>query len=139
MNEGEILTRFVIRHYPPAKEWSRANVLSWIAWHIGNGSLGVIKDDFDEVVGIGIARPVMKPEHGIDHYNFDPEGSCLFVDLTVAKHELALRGLFMILRKRFGQRPTIAYMRRDKLRVHPFAVMHRNIHRRKGELHGIKQ
>ena len=116
------LAWFIWRHYPPAKDWGRKLLWGWLGFHCANGFVGAIKDNpiSDRIVGVGIARPVMKPEDGHDCYEYDPEGSCIFVDLALAADARAFKSLAVIMRKRFGTRDRIAFMRLPDLTIRSY-------------------
>lgn len=101
----------VWRNYPPAKDWGRDLLWRWIGWHASNNTVAVVTNDNGHVVGVGIARLVMNGHDGRDPYEYDPEGKCLFVDLSTATQPGAFLTLFLMALKRFGHRPEIAYRR----------------------------
>lgn len=122
------LAAFIKRHYAPARGWSKDALLRWVRWNLGEGFLAYAHDD-GRVVGVGIARPVMRPADGAVSGEFDPEGSCLFVDLAIGIEPGALACLVGTMRQRFGFRSQIAYFRKsdDHLVTRSFLRLHRRI------------
>ncbi len=112
--------------------------LSWLKWHCQQQTLAVIKDDDERIVAIGIANPVMPPNIGPGEECYDPEGSCIYVSLGIATSNLALKGLFLLMRKRFGHRDTIAYRRPpdEKVRILNYDTVCRRILQLKEIHHG---
>ena len=127
------LAEFIAAHYPPTRAWPPEILLRWVQWNLGENFLGHVVEGEDNgvrrIVGIGVARPVMKPEDGLKDCCFDPEGSCLFVDMVVTTKPNAMLCLLCSMRQRFGLRPTMAYQRRgrDKVVVRSFDNLHRRI------------
>jgi len=105
---------FLWRNYPPAKDWGRVVLRNWISWHSSQASLCIVYQDETrrEIVGVGMARPVMEPWQGAaDCYEFDAEGRCLFIDAAIATQTDAFVMMFLGLLQRFGHRELIAYQR----------------------------
>ena len=127
------IAAFIRRHYPLARHWPREILLAWTRWHLGEGFLGHVLDGDQpgtgRIVGVGVCRPVMKPEDGLRDYCHDPEGSILFVDMVAATAPNAMLCLVSLMRQRFGFRQAIAYQRRgrEKVVVRPFFAVHRRI------------
>jgi hypothetical protein len=103
--------------YPWAKD--RQLVLNWMIWFIKNRYAICVSDDRETISGLGLFRPVMRPEDGITNYRHDPEGSIIYCDFLYAAHDRAMRGLIIECIHRFGVRPTAAWTRRGELRSYP--------------------
>lgn len=114
------LAWFVWRHYPPAKDWGRDLLRSWLGWAGAQGFLGYFVDENDCVIAVGVARPVMEKYDGYDYWTFDHEGPIVFVDLAIAANERLFRGLMALTKRRFGERQFIGFRRRhgDERRIH---------------------
>ena len=112
------LAEFIAAHYPPAREWGMEALLPWVRWNLGESFLAYVFDD-GNIVGVGIARPVMRGEDGRTDCLYDQEGPCLFIDLAIATGPLVAAMLVAQMRERFGMRERVAFLRRDRLIVHP--------------------
>lgn len=99
------LAQFIREHH----EWPRNP--EWLGWHLSNGFVMRALGDDGTIAGVAIVRPVMKPEDAQDCYEFDPEGSVLFIDLIICKAPLAMQALGFAVLKRFGMRETVAWKR----------------------------
>src|SRR4030095_15880296 len=107
------------RHYPYPWAKDRQLVLNWVIWFIKRRYAICVSDDRKTISGLGLFRPVMRPEDGVAHFRHDPEGSVIYCDFLFAAHNRAMRGLVIEAIHRFGQRATVASMREGKLHVHP--------------------
>ena len=106
------LAWFVWRNYPPAKDWGREILMRWLDWAYSHQFTAAFKDENETVVALGIARPVMDVEEAryfADAY--DDEGHTIFVDLAIAPDSRVFKGLGVLMRRRFGVRDKIAFMR----------------------------
>jgi len=107
-------------HYPYPWAKDRQLVLNWVIWFIKNRFAVCVSDDQETISGLGLFRPVMRPEDGEEtHYRFDPEGSVIYCDFLYAAHNRAMRGIVIEAIHRFGQRATVAWMRCGELRSYP--------------------
>lgn len=99
----------------PESRWTTFR--QWYDWHADRGLVGVAKDG-DEITGVAVARTVdgtQKP----DHYEYNPDGDTIFVDLTVCSLDgisskrsfMAMKTLLSILWDRFGPRKRITFNR----------------------------
>lgn len=105
------LADYILKHYEPYRKWDRNIFNGWLGWHCHNGfTIRAVNDD-NETVGVVIIRPVMKVEDVADHYEFDPEGSVLFIDLLICTSSVAMQALGCGVLKRFGMRKTVAWKR----------------------------
>lgn len=110
------LAAFIRAHWKGAADWSDDSLLRWVRWALSEQFLAYCLDE-TEIVGLGIARPVMHAEDGAEHGVFDHEGSCIFVDLAIGTRPGALALLVALTRRRFGLREKIAYLRGDDERL----------------------
>lgn len=127
-----ILSDLILKHHEPYRMWNRENFDGWLAWNIHNGFVIRAVNDNDETVGVGIVRPVMKEEDATDRYEFDPEGSVLFIDLLLCLHPSAMQAIGFGVLQRFGMRETVAW-RRDPYYVtksHSAARLRRHLFRK---------
>lgn len=126
------LNELILEHYPTYKKWDRAIFDGWLGWHNDNGFVIRALDDNENTVGIGIVRPVMKAEDANDHYEFDPEGSVLFIDLLICLHPSAMTAIGLGVLQRFGQRQTVAWKRAPFfiINTHSFARLRRHVFRK---------
>jgi hypothetical protein len=115
----------VLKHYEPARLWKPDVLWNWIAWHAVQGFALVLRDDDASILGLTLARPVMKPEDGLDSYAVDNEGPCIFLSLVISLHPMAPKGLTYAVVKRFGVRQTVAWQRNGcgEIRSIPMAKM----------------
>lgn len=115
------IAAFIFRNHPPARDWGAGLLVSWLAWHLNQQTCCLVLDDDENIQGVGIARTVMKPEDGARNgmltTAYDPEGSVVWVDLTVTTHPIALKILVLKIKERFGARDTIAYLRRNDRKI----------------------
>lgn len=121
--------KFVVKHYPRAREWDFEHLCNWIAWNMGEGFCMLVGDG-RKLAGILLLRPVMNPQACIGNRDFDPEGDTLLVDLAVTakpKREI-LQCLAIAVLKRFGQRSKLAF---QKHAVGPIFITDAIEHRRK--------
>lgn len=114
---------FLVENYPPCFTWERDFIIKWYNWYKHFHLSETIVDFKNEIVAIAFARPIQKPEDGLDEYHFDPMGSCLFVDLTVVKDERSKSQLYDLFVKKMGHMQTIAFKRSKyskMIRCYPF-------------------
>lgn len=104
----------------------------WVAFHYTRSFTGVLKDRNDVIKAVGIARPIMKLEDARDWCAFDNLGSIILVELAIAPTKRMFQGLGVIMKRRFGERESIALHRypERKIRVYPFAKIMRHTLRR---------
>ena len=132
------IANFILKHYPPARDWGAAVLVRWVCWHLCNNTLCTVKDDSENIKAVGVARMLMDPFHGahngvltLDH---DPEGKCAFIDLAVSVDPIATRILVLMLREQFGERDYIAYLKAGTggvIRVRPWAKLRNSMLRKK--------
>jgi hypothetical protein len=116
--KNETIATFIHDHWPVCRKWEDGKLLAWVGWHNSNGFICCTLRDDDTIAGLVIARPMMEPADFENWYEFDQEGSCIYIDLCIALSRLALKGLGIAVLKRFGMRETIAW------RVPPYNVLH---------------
>lgn len=126
------LNELILKHYEPYRKWDRDIFNGWLAWQIHNGFVIRALADDETTVGVGIVRPVMKAENADDHYEFDPEGSVLFIDLLICLHPAAMPAIGLGVLQRFGQRQTVAWKRAPFFvtETHSFARLRRHVFRK---------
>jgi hypothetical protein len=123
---------FILRNYEPARKW--ADPVGYCAWYVSQGFLAMVCNDEGEIVAVVSMRPVMNPGDGAVPYRFDPEGTCIFIDLLIVKNSpLSMAGLAYVFKARFGEREKVAYFRRseERLRIHDYSVFFKNVTRMK--------
>lgn len=126
------ITRFVLKHWPPAKKWNRRILHGWLKWHRGHAFLSLALNDDLSIAGLVIARPTMRPPSRDEWYEFDDEGSCLYIDLAISAQPDALKAAGFAILQRFGMRQTVAWRRNargDALYVYPARSIRRNLFR----------
>ena len=127
--EGTV--KFILEHYPTAHEWNQLLFYKWIQWCLGEGFLATVLDDNDEIVGLGIAHPIMKGQH---EDSLDQEGDTIFCDLGIALSYEAFQMLIFAMIERFGARKYIAWREAAhgfRHKVHSFPQFRRNVLRMK--------
>jgi hypothetical protein len=126
------LNELILKHHEPYRQWDRDIFDAWLGWHIHNGFVIRALDDDSTTVGVGIIRPVMKAEDASDHYEYDPEGSVLFIDLLICLHPAAMMAIGLGVLQRFGQRETVAWKRAPFFvtETHSFARLRRHVFRK---------
>lgn len=128
MNLGDL----ILEHYEPYRKRTRSNFDSWLAWNIHNGFVIRAIDDDESTVGIGIVRPVMKADDAADPFEYDPEGSVLFIDLLICLHPAAMAAIGLGVLQRYGERQTVAWKRPPfyVIETHAFARLRRQVFRK---------
>lgn len=126
------LNELILKHYEPFRKRNRDSFDSWLAWNIHSGFVIRAIDDDETTVGVGIIRPVMKAEDAADPFEYDPEGSVLFIDLIVCLHPAAMIAIGMGVLQRFGERQTVAWNRPPFFvtETHSFARLRRHVFRK---------
>jgi hypothetical protein len=110
-----LTARYLRQEYCPARQWKLQELKSWLEWAIANGFLLRILDDDKHILGVAIARPIMNALDGHRPLMFDPEGTIIFMDMCVTTHPMAVFGLAALIRRRFGFREHVGWMRHAKL------------------------
>lgn len=109
---------FLLEHHPHAKEWPPENLASWASAFLRQELIICSSDDGRHITGMVMFRLVMDPEDGVrDHYSFDPEGACVFLDFTAGTPAVRSELIVSVIR-RVGARPLVAWERRGSLRVY---------------------
>ena len=127
----EGIIKFILAHYPPALEWDQIAFYKWIQWSLGESFLVTVLDNNDEMVGLGVAHPIM---HDQGEDSLDQEGDTVFVDLAIALNYEAFQMLGFAFIDRFGAREYVAWREAGhgfKQRTHSFARFRRNLFRMK--------
>jgi hypothetical protein len=107
-----------------------------------NRTLFIVLDDDENILGVQVARLVMKPEdavhNGVGNLTHDPEGKYVWVDMVCVTHPKALAILLLMMRERFGWREKIAYMRQPdtRIRVRDYYVLRRRLLRKEMMTYG---
>ena len=114
----DIVLDVIQDHYPYPWAKDRQLVLGWVIWFIKQRYAICVSDDHETISGLGLFRPVMRPEDGAIPYVSDPEGSVIYCDFLYAAHNRAMRCLIIEGTRRFGARATAAWMRRGELRCY---------------------
>lgn len=130
--------QYLLDHYEVYRDWDEEIFERWLNWHALQGFLCVCLDCQDDIAGAVIIRPVMKPEDADEHFAFDPEGSCLFIEVAVATRPGVLRMLTLMGLERFGERQTVAWKRAPfyETKVHDLKRVMRVILRKKEYIYG---
>ena len=100
--------------------WPEYLLERYIQFYRNEGAIGIVRLR-GEIVGVGTARPVKCENQAQDRWEFDENGDTLFIDEIVATEKAVIPILWNMMVERFGQRPFVAGMRHDKLRVWDFA------------------
>lgn len=106
----EEIEEFLKENYAPCKSWHTLN--SQLRWFTHFNCIEVIKTD--EIKAVAMARLVKNAEDGKEHYNMDPMGDTLFVDLVVCKDESYKPHLLSAIQLKMGQPEFIAFKRFKK-------------------------
>jgi len=115
-DDARDVARFLWKHYPPTRNWM--DPVGCIAWYISYGFLGMLKNDSGRIQAVWVGRPVKKSIDGEKPWNYCELGQCIFMDLVVIKDApLALSGVALMVRARFGHRFWMAYHRRNEKRI----------------------
>ncbi len=120
---------FARQHCPEGRAWRRGKFRQWMHRHLADGDVVCVRDDQRRrrLVGVMVAYPVMSVADVARDGSLvrDPEGPVLFVTLAVACAPLVLRALTVMMVRRFGRRPSVAFYprRSGSLRVHPTPVL----------------
>jgi hypothetical protein len=128
---------FILEYHPPHRKWDTEIFLGWLTWHQHQGFIQRVLDFDGTMVGLTICRPIMNPRDADDHYAFDPEGNCIFVDLAIATKPSVLPALVIAALKRYGSRDWVAW-KRPPFEITEFHDAHkfRRIMLRKATHHG---
>jgi hypothetical protein len=121
-------------HYPYPWAKNRSIVFDWLVWFVTKRFAICVTEDHETIAGLGLFRPVMRPEDGHTAYRYDPEGPVIYCDFLYAANNEAMRGIVVEAVHRFGTRTTVAAMRDGKLHSHP---AHRFIRRVLKEKHHV--
>lgn len=105
----EAIESFLRENHPGFTMLDENDLRYWIAWNNEQGFLIALFDDENDISGLVVARPVMKIEDAEIAYNFDPEGSIIFVDCIIPKSTDGLKALTVGLAQRFGRRELVAW------------------------------
>jgi hypothetical protein len=133
---------YVWRNYEPARDWGKDILISWLGYHSMNRTLFIVLDDDENILGVQVARLVMKPEdavhNGVGNLTHDPEGKYVWADMVCVTHPKALAILLLMMRERFGWREKIAYMRQPdtRIRVRDYYVLRRRLLRKEMMTYG---
>ena len=129
-------TEFILKRYPPSKNWGSDTAVGWVAWHASMGFMATAFNLKNKMIGVAIIRPVKNPGDGIIAYKYDENGQCLFIDLWVSDSPITSRMLCKAFSDRFGPRKQVAYLRgtETSLRIKDYDNFKRNVNRvRKSE------
>lgn len=120
------IAAYIWRHYPPARDWGAELLVRWLAWHMNNRGVCIVKDEDESIRGVGVARLVMNAEdgahNGVLSYEHDNEGAVVFIDLAVTCHPDAIKILLLKIRERFGMRDRIAFLRLPDTRIRTYSL-----------------
>lgn len=130
--------QFMLEHYQDCRDWNPVTFRSWVNWFQGQGYIGEILNYDHSLAGLVVARPVMEADDAYDHYAFDPEGSCIFVDVLIALTPQAKKAAAYLIIKRFGVRSKVAWKREVNGEIKEYSAesARRNIFRRETIHHG---
>lgn len=114
---------FILENYPISQTWEPDSLNNWISWANVLGFLTAVYDYAGgkrKLVGIAIARPMAQVDRyiktGIEH---DHAGSIIWVDLLIAPtkriYQAAAFGMLALMG---GDKKSVAYLRRGRLKVH---------------------
>lgn len=132
MKTPDELIRFISDHLEFYRNYNPESFKSWVIWNQAMGYVMEILNDDDSLAGLVIARPVMEAEDAYDHYAFDPEGSCIFVELLIGTKPLCKHAAVFLVIERFGVRDKVAWRRNPhgEIREYSSKSVRRNIFRR---------
>lgn len=106
---GELTDYVILKHKGYAR-WERDKLRNWIGAMSEQGFVIALYDDTG-IIGVSIARPIMKREQSLDLACFDMEGPIIYVDAIVFDSNYAMRCLVIAMIKRFGRRQFVAWRR----------------------------
>jgi hypothetical protein len=121
LEDAERFSAFMLKHYPPAREW--VDPVGYCAWYISKGYTAVVVDeDGEKIVAMCAVRPVDRPGFGVLPFYSHENGPCLHIDLlidTLADDRaiMAFRNLFWM---RFGKRKTVTLFRGTEESIHVY-------------------
>jgi len=126
------LANFILKHHEWCRNLNPEIFQGWLGWHVHNGFVIRALDDNENTVGVGIVRPVMSADDANDFYEFDPEGSVLFIDLLICEHPSAMQAIGLGVLQRFGMREWVAWKRPPfyVVKIHSAARLRRHLFRK---------
>jgi hypothetical protein len=89
--------------------WDKGTLKDWLLWAFDKGFLFLVLGKDGEPIGMTIARPLSKPTESRTEYH--PQGSNIYVDLTIAKCKAAMKPLMAQIVNKFGVRSKIVFKR----------------------------
>ena len=123
----EQLWQFVSANSALVREWGREETIRFLLWNHEQGRACIVGDGTGKMVGVGIARPIMRKEDAAVATRFDPEGSILMIDLLIVGAPGVFQQIVAFARHRWGVRPYICFQREGgPLRVYPSARFFRH-------------
>lgn len=116
------IVKFLLANHWECRLWL-IDLAKWVNWYMTLNCCAIVMDG-ENITGIGLARLVRLADDGIIPYEFDPMGSCVFVDLAVSTNHDAKRSLFKALIKNLGIPDTIAFRRNgfDEIKEYDFGM-----------------
>ncbi len=123
---------FVWCNDPTVQAWEEKAFDKWIEFYYSEGFICVVKNAFEDIVGVALVRPIMQPMDALDYLKFDQEGAGLHIQEMVCTAKGAMIMLGFAVLSRFGMRQWISWERRGmtKLIVRPATVVRRNLFRK---------
>jgi len=110
MSDIAQIGNFILKHYPPAREWDRKTLIQWLDWHWQRKMIAVIRLR-KQIVGLAVARIISDLSQVEDHYAFEPEGNILLVELSIRKHPKTYHLAIEKFISNYGPKKKIAHQR----------------------------
>ena len=104
------LEAFVTDNYSGTLAWDEGTLRDWILWANDNGFLFLAVGKNGNPLGVAIARP-LNEARDLSHTSYHPDGTNIYVDLTVAANKSAMKPLMAQIVNRFGVRSKICFKR----------------------------
>lgn len=101
---------FLKENHKPIQKWSIEMIQRWYEW-FNHFRLAHVVIEKGEIQGIAFARPVKEAYDGIEEYQFDPTGKCLFVDLMICRKNEIKKEMLHAIYRMMGKMETIAFRR----------------------------
>jgi hypothetical protein len=129
---------FIYVNDPTVQSWEQKAFDRWVAFYHSEGFICVVKNAFEDIVGVALVRPIMEPMDALDYLKFDQEGKGLHIQEIVCTAKGALIMLGFAVLQRFGMRQFVSWENRGlgKLMVRQATAVRRNIFRKMEAVYG---
>ncbi len=107
---------YLHQNYQPVKKWPLEMVQRWFEWFQHFELYEVLTDEYNNIKAIAFARPVKQADDGLEEYQFDPTGECIFADLMICEETKYKPQILQTIYRKYGNMKTIAFKRAKNLR-----------------------